>query len=535
MTWGTGDEPAGSAARARPRKSVPRLAGSTPWAELHCHSSYSFLDGAATPGELVAEAARLGLEVLALTDHDGMYGVPQFAQAAARLGDHGTRLGTVFGAELSLGLPSGQASKAPDPPGPSPAGAGPRPGRLPAAVRRDQRRPAGGRGEGPPRLRPERAGRRARRPLGGADRVPQGAGARRARRGRSGGRLAGAEDADRDVRARERDGRADLPARPGRRRAQRHAGPAGGARRPRRGGHRQRPLRGARAGPARPGAGRDPGPAQPDRHGRLAARGGHRLPALWGGDESPAQPVPGRPRAHRRTRPPVRVRLHGDRPSPARLRCPGRAHRSLLAARAGRQEGPGPLRAARRRTGARRVLPDRQGARRDRAAGVRRLLPDRAQHRRVLRGQRHLVPGPRIGGEFGGLLRARHHQRRPGLAPPAVRAVPVRRPGRAAGHRPGHRAPPPRGGHPVRLPPVRPGPGRPGRQRDLVPAADGAAGRRAGAGVQPADADAWTRGIGPGPAVDGEALPAGRPPPWWSWRPGCSGCRGISASTRAAW
>jgi error-prone DNA polymerase len=37
-----------------------------------------------------------------------MYGVPQFAQAAARLAGHGTRLRTVFGAELSLGLPSAQ-------------------------------------------------------------------------------------------------------------------------------------------------------------------------------------------------------------------------------------------------------------------------------------------------------------------------------------------------------------------------------------------------------------------------------------------
>ena len=86
-----------------------------PWAELHCHSSFSFLDGAATPGELVAEAARLGLEVLALTDHDGMYGVPQFAQAAARLaGRGGPKLGTVFGAELSLGL-----SPAPGQPSPT--------------------------------------------------------------------------------------------------------------------------------------------------------------------------------------------------------------------------------------------------------------------------------------------------------------------------------------------------------------------------------------------------------------------------------
>ena len=87
-----------------------------PWAELHCHSSFSFLDGAATPDELVAEAARLGLAVLAITDHDGMYGVPQFAQAAARLRAHGARLGTVFGAELSLSLPSSQGG-VPDPAG----------------------------------------------------------------------------------------------------------------------------------------------------------------------------------------------------------------------------------------------------------------------------------------------------------------------------------------------------------------------------------------------------------------------------------
>src|SRR5271167_1516453 len=97
-----------SAEPVDPPEPGPPLAGSgpreatIPWAELHCHSSFSFLDGAATPDELVAEAARLGLEVLALTDHDGMYGVPQFAQAAVRLGDRGIKLGTVFGAELSL-------------------------------------------------------------------------------------------------------------------------------------------------------------------------------------------------------------------------------------------------------------------------------------------------------------------------------------------------------------------------------------------------------------------------------------------------
>jgi len=75
-----------------------------PWAELHCHSSYSFLDGASSPAELVAEASRQGVQALAITDHDGMYGVAQFAQAAARQAEQtGTPLRTVFGAELSVG------------------------------------------------------------------------------------------------------------------------------------------------------------------------------------------------------------------------------------------------------------------------------------------------------------------------------------------------------------------------------------------------------------------------------------------------
>ena len=68
------------------------------------------------PAELVAEAARLGLTALAITDHDGMYGVPQFAQAAARLTEQaGAGLGTVFGAELSLGLPAGDGTPAASP------------------------------------------------------------------------------------------------------------------------------------------------------------------------------------------------------------------------------------------------------------------------------------------------------------------------------------------------------------------------------------------------------------------------------------
>ncbi|MFP5069684.1 error-prone DNA polymerase [Pseudonocardia nantongensis] len=74
-----------------------------PYAELHCHSHFSFLDGASAPEELVERAAELGLEAIALTDHDGMYGVVRFAEAARALG-----VRTVFGAELSLGLSAPQ-------------------------------------------------------------------------------------------------------------------------------------------------------------------------------------------------------------------------------------------------------------------------------------------------------------------------------------------------------------------------------------------------------------------------------------------
>ena len=82
-----------------------------PYAELHCHSNFSFLDGASHPDELVEEALRLDLAALAVTDHDGMYGVVRFAEAASSVG-----LPTVFGAEITLGLTRAQAGVA-DPEG----------------------------------------------------------------------------------------------------------------------------------------------------------------------------------------------------------------------------------------------------------------------------------------------------------------------------------------------------------------------------------------------------------------------------------
>jgi error-prone DNA polymerase len=67
------------------------------YVELHCHSAYSFLDGASQPEELAARAAELGYEALALTDHDGVYGSLEFAHAAKAFG-----VRAITGAEVTL-------------------------------------------------------------------------------------------------------------------------------------------------------------------------------------------------------------------------------------------------------------------------------------------------------------------------------------------------------------------------------------------------------------------------------------------------
>ncbi len=67
------------------------------YTELHCHSAFSFLDGASLPEHLVLEAHALGYSALALTDHNGLYGSMAFAQAAKQMG-----LQAITGAELTL-------------------------------------------------------------------------------------------------------------------------------------------------------------------------------------------------------------------------------------------------------------------------------------------------------------------------------------------------------------------------------------------------------------------------------------------------
>jgi error-prone DNA polymerase len=67
------------------------------YVELHCHSAYSFLDGASSPEELAQAAAALGHEALALTDHDGVWGAMEFAQACQSFG-----VRPIIGSEMTI-------------------------------------------------------------------------------------------------------------------------------------------------------------------------------------------------------------------------------------------------------------------------------------------------------------------------------------------------------------------------------------------------------------------------------------------------
>ncbi len=70
------------------------------YAELHCHTNFSFLDGASHPAELVYRAAELGYESLAVTDHDGFRGAVKMHAASVEIG-----LPIVYGTEIGLPRP----------------------------------------------------------------------------------------------------------------------------------------------------------------------------------------------------------------------------------------------------------------------------------------------------------------------------------------------------------------------------------------------------------------------------------------------
>ncbi len=115
-----------------------------PYAELHCHSHFSFLDGASAPDDLVSRAVELGMAGLAITDHQGLYGAVRFSAAAEAAGLH-----PVIGIEIEL-----LDAAAPDPGGIAvPARRAWKPGRRSPAVVEPVRIVEGV----PARPRPERA------------------------------------------------------------------------------------------------------------------------------------------------------------------------------------------------------------------------------------------------------------------------------------------------------------------------------------------------------------------------------------------
>jgi error-prone DNA polymerase len=69
----------------------------SPYVELHCHSAFSFLDGASLPDEIIPAALELGYEAVALTDHNTVSGSMEFAVSARALG-----LRPIHGAEIDL-------------------------------------------------------------------------------------------------------------------------------------------------------------------------------------------------------------------------------------------------------------------------------------------------------------------------------------------------------------------------------------------------------------------------------------------------
>src|SRR4051794_35627854 len=104
------EAPATALLRARPRRREKRHrlsrarrgrrlvpAKSMSYVELHSHSAYSFGDGASAPEELAHRAAELGYEALAITDHDGVWGAMEFAQACTAFG-----VRPIVGAELTV-------------------------------------------------------------------------------------------------------------------------------------------------------------------------------------------------------------------------------------------------------------------------------------------------------------------------------------------------------------------------------------------------------------------------------------------------
>ena len=79
------------------------------YAELHCCTNFSFLEGASHPDELVAQAAELGYAALAITDRASLAGVVRAYEAVKKAKETGK-------AELKADHRRGHRSRSTRPP-----------------------------------------------------------------------------------------------------------------------------------------------------------------------------------------------------------------------------------------------------------------------------------------------------------------------------------------------------------------------------------------------------------------------------------
>ena len=68
-----------------------------PFVHLHVHTEYSLLDGAGRIPVMLAEAKKMGMSAMAITDHGNMYGILEFQKEAQKLG-----MKPILGCELYM-------------------------------------------------------------------------------------------------------------------------------------------------------------------------------------------------------------------------------------------------------------------------------------------------------------------------------------------------------------------------------------------------------------------------------------------------
>ena len=69
----------------------------TAFAHLHVRSGFSYGFGTSTPEELVEAVEKMNMSSVALTDRDGLYGIPRFLRSTEEIG-----VSPIVGAEINV-------------------------------------------------------------------------------------------------------------------------------------------------------------------------------------------------------------------------------------------------------------------------------------------------------------------------------------------------------------------------------------------------------------------------------------------------